>query len=485
MKSFSVEEFFEKNKLILIGLFIAAFSVLFGLMVIELDGSKGILVIGGIIFLGILIFSLVNFRFGFYAAMTMGFFIFTIGRLTPLNIPIGLLVEIPLYCSFIGLFLNRIIHQTTIFQKNGHIITYGMFIYVLFHLVQILNPEMDSLTGWGLLFRRFFMIGVLYFIALNIFDSVRGIIFFFSYWIFWAFITGLYSVYQSIFGLLSFEENWVRSSALMSKLYYLGDGEFRKFSLFSDPAAFGIGMAATSVLMLVLIIVVKNTRIKKIFSAMIIFVFLGVAYSGTRTAYFIIVVSICLYILMTITQKRTLIIASTFFVFFLMIMFAPIYSNVTINRIRSTFAFSEDESLNVRDVNREMVQPYIYSHPFGGGLGTSGGTGIDHNPGHFLAGFPPDSGYVKAAIETGWIGLFLQCLLYFFILQSGLKVYLTCRHKILKPYLIATVVCVFAFVIAQYGQEATDQIPQCFLFYSCLAVIAKAKIVEQPLEKLA
>ena len=480
MKTFSIEEFFEKYKLVMVGLVVAAFSVIFGLLATKLDGFKGIIVVGGIVFFAIIIFSLVNYRFGFYAAMTMGFFIFTIGRLTTLDIPIGLLVEIPLYCSLVGLFLNRIINRTSLFQKSGHIISYGMFIYVLFHLVQILNPEMDSLTGWVMQFRRFFMLGVLYFIALNIFDSVRSVIFFFSYWIIWAFIAGFYSVYQTIFGLLSFEENWVRRSAVMSKLYYLGDGEYRKFSLFSDPAAFGIGMAATAVLILVLIILVKNTKLKKVFSFLYLFVFLGVAYSGTRTAYFIIVVAICLYILMTITQKRTLIIAASSFLLFLMLMFAPIYSNVTINRIRSTFAFSEDESLNVRDVNRAMVQPYIYEHPFGGGLGTSGGTGLDHNPGHFLAGFPPDSGYVKAAIETGWIGLFLQCLLYFFILQSGLKVYLTCRNKILKPYLIATVVCVFSFVIAQYGQEATDQIPECFLFYSCLAVIAKAKIIEQP-----
>jgi hypothetical protein len=484
MNSFSLEEFFEKYKLIAVVLIIASFSVIFGLMVTQLDGIKAILITGGIVFLAISIFSLINYRFGFYAALTMGFFIFTIARLSTVDLPVGPLVEIPLYCSFLGLFLNRIINQTTIFQKSGHIITYGMFIYVLFHLVQILNPDMDSISGWALLYRRFFMIGVLYFIALNIFDSVRSVIFFFSYWVFWSFIAGFYSVWQSIFGLSSFEERWLRSSAKSLELFYISDGVYRKWSLFAEPASFGIAMAATSILMLVLMILVKNTRIKIVFSLLIVFIFLGVAYSGTRTAYFIIVVGICLYILMTITQKRTLIFASSFFVLFLMIMFAPIYSNVTINRIRTTFAFSEDASLNVRDINRNMIQPYIYKHPFGGGMGTSGGAGLMHNPSHFLAGFPPDSGYVKTAIETGWIGLFLQCLLYFFILQSGLKAYLTCRNKIFRPYLIAAVVCVFSFVIAQYGQEATDQVPECFLFFSCLAVIAKAQIIDQPLERL-
>ena len=107
MKTFSIEEFFEKYKLVMVGLVVAAFSVIFGLLATKLDGFKGIIVVGGIVFFAIIIFSLVNYRFGFYAAMTMGFFIFTIGRLTTLDIPIGLIVEIPLYCSLVGLLRTK------------------------------------------------------------------------------------------------------------------------------------------------------------------------------------------------------------------------------------------------------------------------------------------------------------------------------------------------------------------------------------------
>jgi hypothetical protein len=42
---------------------------------------------------------------------------------------------------------------------------------------------------------------------------------------------------------------------------------------------------------------------------------------------------------------------------------------------------------------------------------------------------------------------------------------------------------VFTFVIAQYGQEATDQIPGFFLFYSCFAVFIKARHIDENLNQ--
>jgi cell division protein FtsW (lipid II flippase) len=240
-------------------------------------------------------------------------------------------------------------------------------------------------------------------------------------------------------------------------------------------------MAASSSLILVLFLtdVTKKHKIK--FLLAFIVILLGVAYSGTRTAYFIIISGVCLYILTTINQFRTVVFSIFALFAFFLLMYLPIYSNNTINRIRSTFEFSNDASMNVRDVNRSSIQPYIYKHAFGGGLNTSGGVGAKYNPGHILADFPPDSGYVKAAIETGWVGLFLLCIIYFITLQYGLVTYFKCKNKILKIYVFASVVCIFTFVIAQYGQEATDQIPGFFLFYSCFAVIIKSRFIDEKL----
>jgi len=62
--------------------------------------------------------------------------------------------------------------------------------------------------------------------------------------------------------------------------------------------------------------------------------------------------------------------------------------------------------MNVRDNTRARVQPYARSHPFGGGLNTSGALGLKYDPGHPLAGnWDTDSGYLKTALERGLGGL--------------------------------------------------------------------------------
>ncbi|MBE2230856.1 MAG: O-antigen ligase family protein [Chitinophagaceae bacterium] len=288
----------------------------------------------------------------------------------------------------------------------------------------------------------------------------------------------MYGCIQEWFGFFAFELDWVWSVPGRAGLYFLDNGMMRKFSILSDPAAFGIIMASTSVVMLVMMLHLKKWKWKTGYALTAFFVILGVAYSGTRTAYFVIAAGVALYFLMNISNKRTLVFASACLLGFAFILYGPIYGNPTINRIRSTFQFSEDASLKVRDENRKFIQPYIYSNPIGGGLATSGMAGLDYNPGHILAGFPPDSGFVKTAIETGWVGFSLQCLLYFLILQSGVRAYYRARNKFLRIVVLAALVSVFTFVIAQYGQEAIGQVPGCFLFYSCLAIIVRARQFE-------
>jgi putative inorganic carbon (hco3(-)) transporter len=71
------------------------------------------------------------------------------------------------------------------------------------------------------------------------------------------------------------------------------------------------------------------------------------------------------------------------------VVFTPFFKGKTVERLRSAFELKENASLNVRDVNRKLIQPYIYAHPIGGGLATSGKPGEAYNPDHRLAGFPP------------------------------------------------------------------------------------------------
>lgn len=457
---------------------IAVLAVAAAAAVILAGPVKGVLIPGALIGLFAGGYAIINFRFGFYAAIGLGFFIFFGGRLAGQEFPSAFLVDILLWASFLGMLIEHSRKRMAVSFGGGHIISYGYLVYTLFLIGEVFNPNMTSVAGWFFVLRKFLQFVLIYLIALNVFTDLRKIFFFIKFWTILSLVAGFYGCYQEWFGFFAFELDWVWSVPGRAGLYFLDNGMMRKFSILSDPAAFGIIMASTSVVMLVMMLHLKKLKWKMGYAVTAFFVILGVGYSGTRTAYFVIAAGLALYILMNITNKRTLVFASACFLGFAFILYGPIYGNPTINRIRTTFEFSDDASLKVRDENRKFIQPYIYRNPIGGGLATSGIAGLDYNPGHTLAGFPPDSGFVKTAIETGWIGFFLQCLLYFLILQSGVRAYYRARNKYLRIAVLAAVVCVFTFVIAQYGQEAIGQVPGCFLFYSCLAIFVRARQFE-------
>lgn len=199
----------------------------------------------------------------------------------------------------------------------------------------------------------------------------------------------------------------------------------------------------------------------------------AMTFTGTRTANIMLIAALALYSFLTITSKTTLI---TLFVFFFaagFILFGPINNNA-INRVRTTFN-SKDASFNVRDFNRKYIQPYIYSHPLGGGVMTAGVLGEKYNPGHPLAGFPPDSGLLSAAIELGWIGYTISILVYFLFLYQGIHYYFLVRNDENKVYIAALTVYLFSIIVTQYSQVTIGQLPTALFFYSALAFMTRFK----------
>lgn len=461
-----------RNGLLLVVLTILVLGITY--CITQLGGTNGVLIAGIIVASGVGIYSLINFEFGFYVSIVLGFVIFFVGRLTNDAIPGALIVDIQINANFLGLIIHKVVNKEAFFKNASHTITWAYLLYTIFLFGQLFNPYMNSVDGWVLVFRKFSQFMMTYFIALNIFKSYKKIRFFFIFWASCALFAGAYGCYQQWFGLFDFETEWIWSVPGRAGLYALDGGGFRKFSTLSGPASYGTIMGASALLLGILTMKQKIYSRKILLLAATVFVVLGMAYSGTRTAYFIFFSGAVLYILMTITNRSTMITACLFFMTFVVIMWGPIYGNATINRIRSTFN-TDDSSLEVRDVNRKHIQPYIYGHPIGGGVATSGVQGQKYNPTHYLAGFPPDSGFIKTAIETGWVGFFFQCLLYCIILLASVRIFYRANNKTAKLYSLAAVVTIFSFVISQYGQVSIGQIPDFFLFYTLLAVIVSLR----------
>lgn len=199
---------------------------------------------------------------------------------------------------------------------------------------------------------------------------------------------------------------------------------------------------------------------------------LGMAYSGTRTTSIILPAGIVMYAFLTIRSKTTLITLFATVMLVMFILFAPIYNNATINRVRSSFD-SKDESLNLRDRNRHLIQPYIYAHPIGGGSGTTNANGGKYFPDHPLANFPSDSALLRNALENGWTGLLTWLIFCLFVMYQVINYYYKVKNPKYKIYLAALASTYFPFIVTQYSQETIGQIPGAVFFYSSLSLMLR------------
>jgi O-antigen ligase len=111
----------------------------------------------------------------------------------------------------------------------------------------------------------------------------------------------------------------------------------------------------------------------------------------------------------------------------------------------------------------------------GGGLGSVGEWGKKFSPWSPLANFPPDSGYVRIAVEMGWIGLFLFCLMLFIVFKEGIKDYFRIRDPMLKTISLGMLTVIYSLTIANFPQEAIGQYPINYLFFVAIAIINKCR----------
>ena len=465
---------FVNNKKILLQGLVFVLCIMMGAAIATFPIKKALVVLSLIAGLILIFVCITNYRLGYAIAMGFGFTIFILSRYFMGAFPIGWIVELLIYSSFLGLLTECIIKRKSLVEGIYHPITVFYILYLLFIVWQAFNPEMYSVVGWFHFFRRQLMVFLLFILTAHIIGSINDIKWLFRLWFVFALVSALYAILTQLFGMPAFEEAWVMASPNRQNLFYLVDGFKRKYSFYSDPAAFGMDMAATTLVLGILLFMGTSKKNKIIYFLMALVCMFGAIYSGTRTAYLMLVSGIFLFLIMRGINRNTFLIGLGFVASFIAIMIAPVYNNLFINRIRSAFNFKQDASLQVRNINRAKIQPYIHDNPIGGGVNTSGGQGMEYNPEHYLAGFPPDSGYLRAALETGWIGLVLLLLFHFVILRSGIYSYFHSTDKWIKMVVLVATASFFSFVIANYGQEPFGQIPSCFFFCICIAIIVKS-----------
>lgn len=447
--------------------FWAVLAILAGYM--SYKGLSLIVMLVAGIFVGLIIVYLCLFKpyIGFFVVTFLAFFAFYPKHLLNRPVPLSTLVELLIWFVFLGSYREKRDPDSppNTLLKSG--VTIALIFYTSFHVIEFFNPNMDSKMGYLFIMRKFASFILIYIMTYRLINTPDKVRFFLKFWLFFSFLAGAYACYQQWFGYLPMELTYIKSDPTTYALMYQW-GNLRKFSFLSDVVSFSVLAGIMCVLMIVIGINQKKKSRKYTMLICAFIMFLGMSYAGTRTATIIVPTGISLYLLMTIKNKSTLITLFSSFILILFFFFAPIY-NPTIQRLRSTFN-TNDASLNVRDANRHFIQPYIYAHPMGGGLATSGVQGRHYNPSHPLAGFPPDSGLLEVALEEGWLGLAVTILFYMTIMYQCIYYYFRIENPEYKVYCVGIAAVLLPFIVTQYSQVSIGQIPGIFFFMGSIGI---------------
>lgn len=439
--------------------------------------TLGVLLTLAVVSLPVIFATIFNPFFGIFTVITISYFLAGVIRAMP-NVPLGLVVDFMVLFLAFGVFYKNLYVKDWSFARSP--ISKMVLIYMGYVFASVANPignkmcyiyTIRSMAGYMIMF----------FIISYAIKSKAHIKMFVKLWIFLSLLAALYALKQEHIGLAAFEEAWVHADPTRFWLMYQW-GHLRKFSFMAGPADFGIHIGYTALLALLLALGKTSRRNKVILIITTFIMFQAMLTSGTRAAYVIFPIGAILYVM--VTKKRKLIYSTIIAgVFFIVLINLPIHINSTFTRFKSAFQPSDDPSYQQRLKNQRLIRPWVWKHPFGGGLGATGVWGERFAPHSFLAGFPPDSGYVRVAVELGWIGLTLYFALWIVIFREGINSYFRIRDPSMKNIVLAMMCVLFSLYVVNYPQEATKQLPTSLLFWVAAAIINRGSQIEEEMKE--
>lgn len=407
-----------------------------------------------------------NPKVGIIMLLVAAYLIMWLLRLNLTKFPLGTLMDGLLALLIIGFFIQQKYRPDWKFMSSP--ISIVILIWILYNFILVVNPVAQSKMAWLYTIRTMATVMLTYFIFIYNIKDINFIRLLIKLWLGLSIFAGLFGFKQQFIGFFGYEEAYLYSDPLIMDLLFI-NGQWRKFSIFSDPTVFSYNMILSSLLCIGMMFG-PISNLKKVFlGSLVLFFLTNMLFSGTRSAYVLIPASVLMLTLM-VFNKQIMLFTTGAAILMSVIIFMPT-SNPVLYRFQSAFKPSNDASFNVRARNQKMIQPYIWSHPIGGGLGSTGVWGAKFSPGSFLASFPPDSGYVRVAVEMGWIGLFIFCSLLFIILQKGISNFFKMEDPELKSYCLAMVLMAYALTVGNYPQEAITQYPINVYFFLIAALI--------------
>jgi putative inorganic carbon (hco3(-)) transporter len=448
-------------------------ALAFGAGVAKFGVIFSALVFGTIIAVWVLAGIVASVEFGILVVVVMAFMLFMLMRIG-ISGPVGILMDALQVILMISTAVRLKRERNWELMKGP--VSNVILLWIGYNVLEFVNPFAESRLAWIYTIRTVAIVLISYFVFVYNIRTMRMLRTAIKVWLALAVIGALYAYKQEHIGFSAAEDAYLHSDPEIASLLFIG-GHWRKFSIFSDPVAFAYNMVMPSIIC-ICIVAGKFKVWQKVLAGVFTCMFLqSMLYSGTRGANVLLPAAMVLFAILNF-NKRVLMFAIMGAMFLVVLINIPT-SNPNIMRFQTAFRPNNDDSYNLRKMNQKRIQPYIQTHPFGGGLGATGTWGKRFAPGSYLANFPPDSGYMRTAVELGWVGLIIFCTMVFVILKTGINYFYRIKDPELKTYCLAMTLVIFAYNIANFPQEALVQYPSNLLFPLAAALIMVSYRLDQ------
>ncbi|MDX2128650.1 MAG: O-antigen ligase family protein [Chloroherpetonaceae bacterium] len=415
-----------------------------------------------------IVFSTLFFQqVGIYLLLFFAFFLGTLLMALP-SIQIGLIQDVLILFMFSGLLIRT--------YRNGEWRTFKtplnlpIVLWIGYNLAQIANPQAASREAWFYVMRPAVGYVLFFFIVYHALSNKASVVTLLNVVLGFGVLSAMWGIVQYYAGYFDFEMTYIVSHEAVHLVF--NDGRWRSFGTMASPSQYGILMACFLVVSGVLAVTAQKRMMQFLYATAAVLFLFALLYSGTRSAFVILPLS---FMMMTILARsvKMLVTAAIFGLFLFGLIQMPT-NNYQLLRLQSAFNGSNDPSYLVRKKNREMIMPWIASHPIGGGLGSTGVWGQRFSPNTFLANFPPDSGLIRVAVELGWIGLLFYLFLWGNILVRGVTSYWKLQEQPLKPISMALLSILFSILVVEYAQDIVGKMPSSLLFWVFLALLFRS-----------
>ena len=406
----------------------------------------------------------------FWTLIGLNYVIMWHGLRLPSGIPTSLYNEM-LEIVLIALVIIDI--KDSKFERLANAMFLALMIWCTYCLIEILNNTCNlgiNVAGWyqGVRLMAFQLMYAFIVFTLYI-TNTKILIKYLHVWGCLALLAVFIVWKQKYIGLSPEENAWLHGPSGRQHLIQ-GGTLIRYWSIYSDAANFGVGIASTAVAFIIFGITSKIKKHKHFFLITGFACAWAMFPSGTRTGMICLIAGFMVYIFLSKSFK----VAIPFTIVFGLLVFLLAFTNIgqgnqQIRRMRSAFD-KNDASTGVREINQETMRKYMQDAPFGIGLGNFNIPA--NNKYNKLASIPPDSEYVYIWLRTGKIGITIFIICTAIMIGGGcLIVFFKLKSQSLRGIGAGFCCAMISQQLGGYGNQVLMQFPNCLTFYGGLAIV--------------